>query len=851
MKQRKLKRNITVKKNGKPQVQRAKKKAKVVEPSLAEREAFLRRESIAAKRFEILFGDMKKIPVANIPKRDGANPYIIAVKDENRPTVMGINSPLIGTLNPKEECKDILRNSLKFAEAAKFDAVILTGNIIYCLVEKYGKQRSYRTQVVGVEPNPKLLELAYPKAVLKKIGPLSERIKEGKVVFMTIKVYLDHVFQLVHNKFRNPDGTPIYNGNIYISLGEMEDSIAAYYANEALRAEVFQEKSFAQKAIAELRIKLREAHKAENKQKENELLEEINDWQIYDHLWVLMGHADPPHTNTLKQMMINYLVHRLESEIPNAKVIGIGDAFIKAGKRMIPVVVDKTMNSVRGGLAGRLRKGLYNYMKANPGDKIPDIMLGGGMNPWGTGLYATSRSRDRKSTLDDVRMAEIIQLPVCMDSELYRETVRRMLRTREDVSKLAKTPNFQSGVQVIRFFEPGPIPRLDWLRSEFLTNGDIFCHPEVLKKVVSGEEPRSRMIYAYKEGCTHNSAAFIARYESPGDPNGRYIKYHYQVLFEAFVRDKVPIHLYQNDGDIQHWLNYPTYKEVNPHLQDPENLLDTLTKLEKGGLSDAEKIKAIKTKSLLNAIVAGVIQPEEQIESYGKSIAPYVLFYREVIERAKRVGIKLTGNLGYVCIGQGNHNENSFKHTDLRFSEARLTRKEILLRLMKSDYNPPDLEECVAACQIAGVGIANGTFKVSSLGKDAYEYCLFMMHKHGSSKTEDNMKTMITNFSSRGTSDDYEEGRFTVNLGGDDHMGGHAVTRNAFHIKTGGQMFNGPFGLKNHFPKQNLFSAVWGVPAGGPAWGPCSIIRFDFRATRKLAAYQITLPPELFSNPVE
>ena len=170
--------------------------------------------------------------------------------------------------------------------------------------------------------------------------------------------------------------------------------------------------------------------------------------------------------------------------------------------------------------------------------------------------------------------------------------------------------------------------------------------------------------------------------------------------------------------------------------------------------------------------------------------------------------------------------------------------------MLRVGYNPPDLEQLIIACQTGGVGMAEGTFVVGTLGKNAYEYCVFMKHKHGSSKTQDNMRMMIKNFSMCGTTGNYGVGRFTINLGGDDHMGGHAVTRNAFHVKTGGQMFDGPYGLKLDFHKQNLFSTVLGVPSGGPSWGPLSVVRFDFRITRKLAAYKIALPTEkLFPNP--
>lgn len=815
-------------------------------------DTILREQSVAAKRFEMLFGDLKKIPVARIPKTDGASPFEFKVKDANNPSIQIINSPLIGTLAPENEEMDIFRNALRFAEARHDDAVLITGNLIYCLVEKYGKQRPYRTQVVGLPLDPSIIESSYPKAVLDEIGPLAERIKSGKVVFLTIKVYLDLIFKLVRQKFLRGDNTPIFSGPVYISLGEIEESIAMYYANEALRAEVFREKAFAHKQISELRDALRKARKEKDEKKENKILEKINDWQVYDRVLVLMGNIPPSHINERRQEMINYLVYRIESDIPNAKVIGTGDTYVKIGKQIVSVVSDKTTDSIRGGIAGRLRKKLYNYIKAHPGDKVPAVVFGAGLNPWGVGLYASYRIRGGKGTLNDVRMSDIIQLLSCVDSHLYRETVRRMLRAKDRVARLASTTNFQSGVQTLQFFEPAPIPRIDWYRSDFLTNPEIFGSEQLLVDFVSQKDPRSKMVYAYKEGCTHVGAVFVATYDSPDDKGGRYIKLHNQVLFEAFVRDETPIHLYQIDGDIQHWLNYQTFKEVDTRWKDPEDLLAAMTSIEKDERISAEdRTKEIKTMSLQNALRTGVVQPEEQIEVWGKGMAPYIAFFKNVIERARAAGIQMTGNLSPILIGQGNHNEHSFKgNTDIRFSEAKMTRKELLLVLMRAGYNPPDLERCVTACQMSGVGMANGTFKVASLGREAYEYCLFMKHKHGSSKTEDNMKMMVLNFSHRGTTDDYEEGRFTINLGGDDHMGGHAVTRNAFHVKTGGQMFNGPFGLKFDFPKQNLFSSIWGVPAGGPGWGPCTIVRFDFRITRKLAMYKITIPQKLFSNPV-
>lgn len=829
-----------------------KEKVFTEESSLAQKEAILREESMAAKRFELLFGDLKKIPRIHIPKTSGEAPFEIEIKNKKMPEVACVNSPLIGTLNSKNENLDIFKNALRLAAAKKIDIFFITSNLFYCLVEKYGKQRPYRTQIIGLEPDPKLLESVYPPAVLREIGPLIRRIDSHKIVFMTIKVYLDQIFQIIKKKFRDENGEPIFKGKIYINLGETEEEIAMYYANEALRAEVFQEKAFANQKIRKLRLKIKAIGKAGDSGLINNLLQEISDWQIYAQILATMGNISPNVINDRKQQMINYLVFRIESDIPNAKVIGIGDTFVKVNKQLISIVNDKISDSISGGLAGRLREKVNNFVKAHQGDRVPYIILGSGLNPWGVGLHMSYRIRSKKLTLDDIRMSNIIQLKPCINSDLYRETVRRMVKAKDKIAKLASTTNFQSGITVLKISDLEPMLCIKEYSSDFLTNAEIFGSAESLASFADDKDERSKMIYSYKEGCVHFGASYIARYDSPDDPDGRYTKLHEQVLFEAFVRDNIPIHMYQIDGDIQHWLNYQTYKEGNPKWRDPEQMLAEFNKIEKDtNISFQEKLKMLKKKSLDNMLVAGIIQPEDQIELYGRALTPYCGFFKKVIEKAKESRIVVEGNLGVISIGQGNHNEHTFKgDTDVRFSEAKLTRKEIILMLFKSGYNPEGLEDFIVACQIGGLGMANGIFKAASLGDKAYEYCIFMKHKHGSSKIKDNMLPMIKKFSQRGTTDDYEEGRFTINLGGDDHMGGYAVTRNAFHYKTGGQMFSGPFGLNLDFPKQNLFSGIWGVPAGGPMWGPFSIVNFDFRITRKLAAYKIIIPREIFENPL-
>lgn len=819
---------------------KSKKKSGKKELTAVQILARLRDESIATKRFEMLFGDMRKIRKVNLPKTDGSSPFVIEVKNPERPSILTINSPLVGTLASFDGFQDLFKNALRLAQATKKDAVIITGNLIYCLVKKYGNQKAYEAQVVDIDPDPELLESGYPKAVLDEIGPLAERLKNGKIVFMTIKVYLDHLFRRLKKRMTDEFGKPLFRGPIYVTLGEMEEEIINYYVTDALRAEVFQEKALALRKKSELKSKhfMTQAD-----------MDAYNDWEVYERLLGLMGNAIPSHINELRAQMLSYLVYRIESTLPNIRVIGIGDVYVKIGQRLIGIRSSKTSDAIKNGQAGQIRKGLYSYAKAHSGKSIPDVMLGVGLNPMGIGLYATYRVREKSSTLDDIRMADAIQLPTCINSSMYREIVRQMVVAKGIVAKLATFSGFESGTTAFTFFEPGPISRIDWYRNDFLTNKEIFGSNQSLVRYVSGQPLESKSVYAYKEGCNHYGSHFVARYPSLDDPNGRYLKYHWQVLFEAFTRDEMPIHMYQNDGDIQTWYNYKTHKETNNKWLDPEDLLAAICRISGDkNLTEEQKLKMLQFLTLENEIVAGVLQPEDQIEAFGKALAPYVIFFKQVIERAKAAKIKVMGNLGIVSISQGNHNENTFKHGDIKFSEAKLTVKELTLQMLRLLQFDPGKD--IVACQSGGIGFAQGVFEVSSL-KNPYEYAVFMKHKQGSDAVGDNMSPMIERYSVRASStDEYAEGNFTINLGGDDHKGGQAHTKNAFHIKTGGQMFSSPFGVFIDAAKQNIMSAIWGVPAGGPHWGPCRLVRFDFRNVRKLAAYMMKLPKDLLPNPV-
>ena len=844
-------------------------------------------------RLHALLGYFKNLHSVAIPKTSADNPFVIRAQNPRYPKVMVINAPLIGTLEAANSDGRIFQNALQWAEAARCDAVILTGPVIWFPTEKYGSQRPTKVQVVSVHVDADLIAKSYPPRVLESLGGAEEIRRQQRPLFLTTTVYLEHLMRIFARLLRDNAGRLLFSGPILMVLGDMEENIANYYANEQIRIAVFEERRRARSHIRRLRQTARLARRFDSFDPDDlspakkaawdkecgefgipfselggldiaALEDEISQWERYSAYYALMGNADPEFVQQLMPQMKRYMAACFSSAAPTITVVGIGDTFFRMGSHLVEVVSDKSGNNIRGGFAGKLRHGLYSYVKGHEGTSVVDVMLGAGLNPYLTELFVTHRVRAYADTLDDVRMSQVYQLPACIDAALYREIVRGMVRAKDDLTRLASFANQESGAVILSRDEESAIPKTEYLGSAFLTNAGIFSSMDALENAVSGRDGRSQMMYHYKEGCTHYGAAHIARYPAPADPDRRYVKYHYQVVFEMLYKNRVPIVGYENDGDIQQWYNYAVHREGNFEHKTPEEILVMLDDL---GPARKGRKKMLEALILEQTILGGVIQPQDQIVGYVESLRRHFPFFRELVLRAASCGIEHEGRLGILTIGQGNHNDHTWKHSDVRFDEGRWTREKLLLELIVA-Y--PELArvlpEAICAPNLDGLGEARGLFGVrvreiavshkngresarkGSAYRRPYQYGLYMLHKQGTSKTKDNMRGMVEGFSWLGTASQYESGRFTVNLGGDDHLGGMAVTRSAFHIKTGGQMFEGQFGRRLRFPEQNIFSAVWGVPAGGPAWGPLVFIPIDYRAVRKYADKPCDLSPQLFDN---
>lgn len=795
--------------------------------------------------------------------------FKIKVANSKTPTIVSINAPLVGSLVEPDENKDVFHNALRYSDKIKADCVLITGDLIFLLTQKWGTQKPRKASVVGIEPDPGIVKQSYPPVVLDEKS-IEDRIKDKDAVFTSVKTRLDLVMKELFRVFTNENGKPVFSGPVYIVFGELEEEISTHYAGEIVRLIVAKEKNSSQQNIDLLRYELKYE---DDERKRSTINKAISEWSQYKDVIVSMSSMDNSQVKDIAEQMVGYLVKQVQEAVPNSVVVGRGDAYILAGEKKIYVTRGKATTAYTGTSAGNVREKTYTHIKGNPGLNIPDIILVAGLNPYWIGLYASHAIPELAGTLKERHMTHIIQLPTALSAGRYRQALRNFSKIKGPIDKVAEVSDFESGATVIRWEEPGEFLVPEVLKSEFLTNEEIFNSNGNIDAVVSGDEYRSRIIYSQKQGCEHVGARFITQYPSLNDPDGRIIKTHFQVVYEAFIRSNSPIHLFQSDGDTLHWANYAVHKEGFPDSRlSMEEFLDEMKRI-----SNFKKISLKKRQKLMeylahsHVLSEGLLQPDKQLDFYQYLLKPYINFFLSIIQRVKDTGMVIIGpRLGPILQGQGNHNENSFRQGNVNISEAEFVRRGILLELLS--VSSPDEHDFIKDSVVAGVfsdiGEARGMFGIplnqnkkkeytreeilrlpNNNGND-YFYALYMMHKQGGSKTKDNMAPMIRAFRNRLTNDQYEANRFSINEAGDDHTGGWACTRTALHVKSGCQMGGNSFGRKTSFPEQNIFSAVWGVPVGGPRWGPMKVIVFDQRFALNYADTPYDLPVDtLFSNP--
>ncbi|MDP2696369.1 MAG: hypothetical protein Q8O87_03950 [bacterium] len=785
-------------------------------------------------RMRNLFGE-ETLKIVKLPQISARKSYVIPHKSGD---ITVINSPLIGSLTPEDDETDIVKNALRLAEAFGDDAVVVTGNLMYMLTQRYSTLRPFKAQVSGVKVDPKKVEAGYPKSVTEEDGyeSVEERRRKGEPIFMTLGLRLQHNIDLLARTFTGKDGKPLYNGPVYITFGKLEDELIMYYANEFLRVGFYKSRGWAQKMVykytAAWRSEKDPAAKAE-------LYKKVKDFREFLNIFLIMGNTVDESIETGREIATGYIIRKYEEYIPNAKVISVGDAFVKTDSRLAMITTDKYRNTNKN-LGATLAEHTESFSKGRRHISIPNVMLGSGLNPFFETRWVTYQASEKPG---DERMCAIIQLPICIDAERYRNVIRNQNILKDLITRTGQTSGFESGVVRLRWHEGVAQPITEFWSSDLLKNAEIFGDPKNIAKLVRGNDKRHKVMYAHKLGCTHYGANDIWKHPS-GDPN-RPVKYLYQIIMEFLMAAKAPILANWHDGDITQQANHPYAKNVNPNSLLPELLIDKMNEIRGASISEQDKVQQLMVLALTQRINSGVLQLDEQVRGYALSLRPYLKYFLDIIARRKKVGLVFKGNLASIMHIMGNHCKNTFKHSDVFVSDAshitEQLKKLLLIYLSENKYpgvTAKDIDRELAAPQHGPLGEARGSF-----GVEGYQgFATVLMHKQG--KMPATKKASM-----RRSLSECEVGKPIVNLSGDDHKGGVMITRGIINIKTGSQQGEGSYGREINGSPQNHFSMVFGLPVGGLSDGPVVFVTLDAETMRRYADKPFPLDgKKLFRN---
>ncbi len=626
--------------------------------------------------------------------------------------------------------------------------------------------------------------------------------------------------------------------------------------NESIGIKVARELIFTNLKLNELKRKLKKAANAQRKRLERM----ISDFEHYRRIFVKMTNVAEKQINLTHREMQKYIIHKLETSIPNSKVIATGKAYIEIGqaesRKKIEIVHRKDTSSFDTYL-GRL---IENTRKAiNNGQKQPDLIVAGGTNLTNSSLPVSYNTRE------GITSVTITQLPTALDAQFIKKVASQGVKLGDAITKLTNSEDFHAGVMIFEWVNG--IPKEHQAYSDFLTNSEIFGNKRKLQSLVRGRNK----IYMELEADMHHGHRWIAYYETDSYPP---FKYHYQVIHDFLLGIDAPILAYHNLADILQAHNFNTEEQDHPDWLPDYKLNQAIEKLESEierlNLSPEkkfeEKNRRLKTLLFKNAILGGILMTDKQLESYiANAVVPYHKYFYQILKRAEKVGLVVKGDLGIITILSGNHFQNTFGGF---FSESHLIATRMRDELLKHhpDLKEKDLERLIFTKMIGKVGLADGVMGIiPGKGKntidvkeilaqnDFYFYAIFSKHKQGqgTSKYKDSIKGMREAFGKRGTTSPYQEGRFTVNLAGHTHYAGVTSSQFSLHIRAGSQSFHDPFGEMLGFPLNNISTEILGLPKDGPHTGLITLIRLRYEEFQHWAKKRFFVDKErLFNNAI-
>ena len=669
----------------------------------------------------------------------------------------------------------VLKRALILAQKRECDAVVIPGNLIWLDLKRYSNIKPIKSEFITDEETENL-------------------------TFRSFKEKFDILVRNLQEQFLDKNNKPCFKEKILISLGKTESELIGQYTNEIIRRLVMK----VQRELRDERSRLKKQVRKSEDEQEIEILKKRIEGIEKRLSHVIMSNLDEGYIKKISKEMLKYIIYVYEKAL-NAKVISHGRVFLNIGGLTFQVVqtdkdstgddaIKDTINVFRGTAKHR---------------DLPHIVAIAGRTNTAHSQAPISYTSRNKINAD----THLEQLPVCINNKEVRRKRKELNKVGEPFLRAISSSGLTPGVVLYQGIREKQSDELV-LRTEtyllpFLLNDELF----------SSSKPKiSDVSFIDLDGDPHLGSLYIAHYEIPKPP---YFKYHFQMAHDFLQHIRAPITGYINLGDLLQGHHFPFESRPPKDLIIPSLVLKNFNKLSKKDLA----------KQIL---IRGVFPCQYQIEEFERVVLDdYEDYFLNIIKRAAKLKTSFSGDLAPIVILGGNHFSNSLEKEMNDGVIISTSLRNRLGRVLKELGLNPD--NAIKSPHWGDQPVGGGVLKFYR----GEEYAITLRHKAtgGAAKFDDPIRKIREAYRKRGTTESWQQGRFTFSFSGHTHRGGFSHGPDESFDIGGSQVFHDPFGEKLGFPLNYIASKIIGIPVKGIAWGPIVRIPLEYSFFNKVSKY--------------
>ena len=786
-----------------------------------------------------------EMPDFKVPRTSFSKPFPIAVKNSDNWPISILNGASFGLKHAPDIVGNVARKAFSEAEARKDEAVILTNFLCFDLKKAGGPAKTARAQILGDNINSDLIKDPRYRKIVERIiaeHPVDE------IAYRTTEELVNDVLGGWIKVCTKPNNHLEYNGKIYVVVGLNELALIFAVTYWEIRwwtlkkqKELDDEIKVLKRSLREMEKDLAVAEDGRERDRVRKLAENIMEAEAnleslkYQRAITTVTNVANQESQRFFSYAYSKVIQKIESAIPNSKVIGEGTNYLNIGGKIVKINIPSHLR-VTDGLLSEYAQG---YGPDVLREKNPEAVVI--CHPWSLQFRATGRETDHDGKRKSMK---VYVAPIAVDGKYLRSELGSLRSKDHPVMKAVYNQTFNPGILRLRCCN-------GIIDAEEISIGALESFKNYPRTRISKSTAGSAVLNRGPEFMWH---MLISDQHWGGRAKEFFWVKQGGVLVRLSLGEVVP-HMMREQGLCEgnnmrvhfvHSPDDPTQSQnvkyrTEPHPREISYAL--IEKITGKFLVDAEKVgtkKAFK-KAAEEIRKLSLFQLEKRASDYlfeqviqmmERHIRPNIDFFSAVLRRAKGAGIDVKGvgelalaeyggydtrNIGLINIGTGNHFS---KTTDFEMIEGPLYAmrlRDLLLGTKEWKDEKDFINKHVLAPVYGKTCIGWGVVSV----KGKYEYGIEVR----SAPTNmagwgDTLKGHVKRDLQRGNySRIWNKKLPVIKFFGDKHFFGGVSTSYSIYNMSPAAVHTDAYG-ENGFPPNNTGVGFLGIPVDGPDSGP-------------------------------